>query len=83
MTTNEITPEEYRTFAKVMRLLPAGPMGEGDFKPDDFEAEADRLEAAAARDTEAEELAERWWSCLLYTSPSPRDGLLSRMPSSA
>ena len=27
-----------------------------------------------------EELAKR---CLLYTSPSPRDGLLSRMPSSA
>ena len=29
----------------------------------------------------------RWWQktghCLLYTSPSPRDGLLSRMPSSA
>ena len=28
----------------------------------------------------------RWWDangCLLYTSPSPRDGLLSRMPSSA
>ena len=27
----------------------------------------------------------RCWSspCLLYTSPSPRDGLLSRMPSSA
>ena len=23
------------------------------------------------------------WLCLLYTSPSPRDGLLSRMPSSA
>ena len=23
------------------------------------------------------------WTCLLYTSPSPRDGLLSRMPSSA
>ena len=23
------------------------------------------------------------WICLLYTSPSPRDGLLSRMPSSA
>ena len=28
------------------------------------------------------QLFERW-SCLLYTSPSPRDGLLSRMPSSA
>ena len=25
----------------------------------------------------------QWWYCLLYTSPSPRDGLLSRMPSSA
>ena len=23
------------------------------------------------------------FTCLLYTSPSPRDGLLSRMPSSA
>ena len=26
---------------------------------------------------------DRFWPCLLYTSPSPRDGLLSRMPSSA
>ena len=25
----------------------------------------------------------KWQACLLYTSPSPRDGLLSRMPSSA
>ena len=27
----------------------------------------------------------KWYltACLLYTSPSPRDGLLSRMPSSA
>ena len=24
-----------------------------------------------------------FYCCLLYTSPSPRDGLLSRMPSSA
>ena len=27
--------------------------------------------------------AESCYACLLYTSPSPRDGLLSRMPSSA
>ena len=27
--------------------------------------------------------AEHFPGCLLYTSPSPRDGLLSRMPSSA
>ena len=30
-----------------------------------------------------ENLRERIEHCLLYTSPSPRDGLLSRMPSSA
>ena len=28
-------------------------------------------------------MKERLIDCLLYTSPSPRDGLLSRMPSSA
>ena len=28
-------------------------------------------------------IVEQIISCLLYTSPSPRDGLLSRMPSSA
>ena len=28
-------------------------------------------------------ISERLTTCLLYTSPSPRDGLLSRMPSSA
>ena len=27
--------------------------------------------------------ADGTYTCLLYTSPSPRDGLLSRMPSSA
>ena len=30
-----------------------------------------------------ETLREYLYTCLLYTSPSPRDGLLSRMPSSA
>ena len=29
------------------------------------------------------ELEALYETCLLYTSPSPRDGLLSRMPSSA
>ena len=28
-------------------------------------------------------LRQKGYVCLLYTSPSPRDGLLSRMPSSA
>ena len=29
------------------------------------------------------EPSREYYTCLLYTSPSPRDGLLSRMPSSA
>src|SRR5680860_1886623 len=31
----------------------------------------------------AVEVSGQYYDCLLYTSPSPRDGLLSRMPSSA
>ena len=34
-------------------------------------------------DAQVERTALRPLPCLLYTSPSPRDGLLSRMPSSA
>ena len=34
-------------------------------------------------DLVVEELFANSSTCLLYTSPSPRDGLLSRMPSSA
>ena len=41
--------------------------------------------AMEARDLETESLSNviKEKICLLYTSPSPRDGLLSRMPSSA
>ena len=35
------------------------------------------------RETSYKELDLLSNNCLLYTSPSPRDGLLSRMPSSA
>ena len=37
---------------------------------------------AQAKDQQIAELEQKL-ACLLYTSPSPRDGLLSRMPSSA
>ena len=45
-----------------------------DRNKDDKEAEKKFKEATAAYEA---------LNCLLYTSPSPRDGLLSRMPSSA
>ena len=38
---------------------------------------------ADAAHTFIAQIFEKYPSCLLYTSPSPRDGLLSRMPSSA
>ena len=46
-----------------------------DRNPGDAGAEAKFKQVQAAH--------EKIGSCLLYTSPSPRDGLLSRMPSSA
>ena len=45
-----------------------------------------RVEASQAYGAKLEELFDLpvdYQDCLLYTSPSPRDGLLSRMPSSA
>ena len=46
----------------------------------DIAIKNERIEKIAAQiDSEAA----RELDCLLYTSPSPRDGLLSRMPSSA
>ena len=48
-------------------------------------AACDHLKAAhhACVQTSSSLLPSKVLSCLLYTSPSPRDGLLSRMPSSA
>ena len=42
-----------------------------------------RATRAASEDELFASAAKRLKSCLLYTSPSPRDGLLYRMPSSA
>ena len=39
--------------------------------------------AAWVQGTDLVEKLSMAYTCLLYTSPSPRDGLLSRMPSSA
>ena len=45
--------------------------------------ESARLNARAVRTALTIEMWDAINTCLLYTSPSPRDGLLSRMPSSA
>ena len=43
----------------------------------------ERAEIDALAGPAVVEFGTNWCGCLLYTSPSPRDGLLSRMPSSA
>ena len=45
-----------------------------------------RLHVSGGKDLSIDNVVEllgMFVACLLYTSPSPRDGLLSRMPSSA
>ena len=48
-----------------------------------IEGEADVKLSTTAEFEDAQTFTQTAMSCLLYTSPSPRDGLLSRMPSSA
>ena len=51
-----------------------------------FGADTDAISAAGTATTLVLLNSGPWvnaQTCLLYTSPSPRDGLLSRMPSSA
>ena len=47
------------------------------------ESERWKKVAACVPGKDAKQCFERYKSCLLYTSPSPRDATLSRMPSSA
>ena len=42
-----------------------------------------RMLAAPVNPSDLNAIEGKYPVCLLYTSPSPRDGLLSRMPSSA
>ena len=46
-------------------------------------ATSEALSAAKMADFRRYEAYTALWPCLLYTSPSPRDATLSRMPSSA
>ena len=58
------------------------PFGSAGFHEDDWESYQVRVNADGTVDARASSHSSYNY-CLLYTSPSPRDGLLSRMPSSA
>ena len=62
-----------------LAITDATSLTEAGYIGDDIESVVSKLLAAADNDVEK---AERG-ICLLYTSPSPRDRSLSRMPSSA
>ena len=55
----------------------------GPYDQERAEKAVRELLLALGEDPDREGLKETPARCLLYTSPSPRDGLLSRMPSSA
>ena len=48
-----------------------------------YQADIDKMTAALKQNISKPKNERLKYTCLLYTSPSPRDGLLSRMPSSA
>ena len=57
-------------------------VGDGEMPPIGFQVVADYV-AMNEKGLIFDNSVEKGKPCLLYTSPSPRDGLLSRMPSSA
>ena len=67
--------------AKMLDLL----KGEEDYELAESEQQADLLilNTCSIREKAQEKVFHQIGSCLLYTSPSPRDAESSRMPSSA
>ena len=68
-----MAPVERKGIDLVFAIDVSESMNAQDVKPS-------RLEKAKF---EISQMIDQLQGCLLYTSPSPRDGLLSRMPSSA
>ena len=64
-------------------LVTGGGTGLGRCNAHELASLGAQVVIAGRREDVLEQTAEEIRSCLLYTSPSPRDGLLSRMPSSA
>src|SRR5664279_1086669 len=85
----EVSPSTVRRWAANGRLVcERTPSGQRRFLIDDLQSSyseegcPSHLGLAAGRHT-GKRYQLLYETCLLYTSPSPRDGLLSRMPSSA
>ena len=76
--TQTIEDADGNSFAEVKDIVPPWP--ELVRMINDVRADIPDIPEVKYYDKELEELAEH---CLLYTSPSPRDRSLSRMPSSA
>ena len=72
MVKEEVGPDDVAEVVAAWTGIPAGRLLEAET------AKLLRMEAELGR-----RLVGQARACLLYTSPSPRDGLLSRMPSSA
>ena len=67
-------------------LIKLSRSSENQFKRGNFKGALDyKIKANAILKSKScdEKMIQEYRNCLLYTSPSPRDGLLSRMPSSA
>ena len=65
---------------KTVDIDTSGPAMDVDLPEEKDQAEVEQPEV---KENPAVRPVEEDKTCLLYTSPSPRDGLLSRMPSSA
>ena len=66
-------------FDKLVELIPAK-----YYVPDEADPEWSKFKKTkSAKAAAKQEAKENSKNCLLYTSPSPRDATLSRMPSSA
>ena len=71
-----------KTFRVVADCMDTIYTGEDAWEAKDYSPD-ERLEFVQQLNSQQYKKVEKFFSCLLYTSPSPRDGLLSRMPSSA
>ena len=75
--------EALPSIASVARLSLTSNQGESAWRVDADNGQLSELSPAAHPAGTTVEVHDLFYNCLLYTSPSPRDGLLSRMPSSA